>query len=193
MNSEHSEHSEHSKLKSRLPAKYNQLFVFTYWLLNQMKSKNTITDDVYNEYIETFHIYGNIPEQIDYLNNFMDEFKMIDKHLKKEIREKKKPPKVSKKKEKDPDAPKPKRGRKKKAIIDTRTPEEKLIDEIVAQAQCNPCETETESASGPINVSTIGIQKVKRTKNPKCHYSTVIDDDTKKDIVQQIVTKANRT
>jgi hypothetical protein len=136
----------------------------------------------------------------------MDDFKMIDKHLKKEIREKKKPPKVSKKKEtltKDPDAPKPKRGRKKKVIIDTRTPEEKLIDEIVAQAQCNPCETETEtvstsesaseSASEPINVSTIGIQKVKRTKNPKCHYSTVIDDDTKKDIVQEIVTKANLT
>ena len=116
--------------KKSLPAKYNQLLVFGYWFLNHQKSNGKITPEVYNEYLSTFHVFDGVELQMEYLNNFLGDFKMIQKNLKNDIREK-----TKKKKEPDPNVPPKKRGRKKKEVIDNRTEEQKLIDEIVANAQ----------------------------------------------------------
>jgi hypothetical protein len=122
--------------KKSLPAKYNQLLVFGYWFLNHQKSNGKITPEVYDDYISTFHIFDGIESQMQYLDNFFSEFKLIHKNLKNDIREKNKKPKTKKKKEVDPNEPPKKRGRKKKEVVDNRTEEQKLIDEIVASAQC---------------------------------------------------------
>lgn len=122
--------------KKSLPVKYNQLLVFGYWFLNHQKSNGKITSDVYDEYLSTFHVFDGIESQMEYLNNFFSDFKMIQKNLKNDIREKNKKPKTKKKKEVDPNEPPKKRGRKKKEVVDNRTEEQKLIDEIVANAQC---------------------------------------------------------
>ena len=121
--------------KKSLPAKYNQLLVFGYWFLNHQKSNGKITPEVYNEYLSTFHVFDGVELQMEYLNNFLGDFKMIQKNLKNDIREKNKKPKTKKKKELDPNVPPKKRGRKKKEVIDNRTEEQKLIDEVVANAQ----------------------------------------------------------
>lgn len=122
-------------VKKSLPAKYNQLLVFGYWFLNHQKSSGKITPEVYDEYLHTFHVFDGIEDQMEYLNNFLNDFKLIQKNLKNDIRKKNKKPKTKKKKEIDPNVPPKKRGRKKKEVVDNRTPEQKLIDEIVANAQ----------------------------------------------------------
>lgn len=146
--------------KKSLPAKYNQLLVFGYWFLNHQKSNGKITSEVYDEYLSTFHVFDDIELQIEYLNNFLGDFKLINKNLKNDIREKNKKPKTKKKKEVDPNEAPKKRGRKKKEVIDDRTEEQKLIDEIVANAQ-------SEFAAEEKNQSSIITQEANQTEVDK--------------------------
>jgi len=138
-----SEINQTTATRKSLPAKYNQVLTFGYWFLNHLKSNGTITLKVYEEYLNTFHVFDGIEPQMQYLNNFFDDFKIIQKNLKTDVREKNKKMKTKTKKSKitDPDQPPKKRGRKKKEVIDNRTAEQKLIDEIVANAQ-NEVKTE---------------------------------------------------
>lgn len=134
MNSKINEPTKTAAKKS-LPVKYNQLLVFGYWFLNHQKSNGKITSEVYDEYLSTFHVFDDIESQMEYFNNFFGEFKSIHKNLKNDIRAKNKKPKAKKKKETDPNEPPKKRGRKKKEVVDNRTEDQKLIDQIIASAQ----------------------------------------------------------
>jgi hypothetical protein len=127
--------NETTAAKKSLPAKYNQLLVFGYWFLNHQKSNGKITPEVYDEYLSTFHIFDGVESQMEYFNDFFEGFKLINKNLKNDIREKNKKPKAKKNKEVDPNEPPKKRGRKKKEVVDNRTEEQKIVDEIIASAQ----------------------------------------------------------
>lgn len=108
---------------TKLSAKYERFIVFSYWLSEQMKNGEEGTP----------RFFGTVPEQMEFIDTFLEDYKLISKNYKKEARERVKaakpppPPKEPKEQKK--------RGRKKKEIIDTRSEEEKLIDEIVANAQ----------------------------------------------------------
>ena len=69
-------------------------------------------------------------------DNFLESFKIIHKNLKTEIRQQNKIKKVAVKTVEENSAVVPnKHGRKKKIIEDTRSEEEKLMDEIISRAQ----------------------------------------------------------
>lgn len=117
--------------RKTLPAKHNQLVVYSYWMLNQMKSDGKITNESFHECLDKFHVFDAIEVQKEYLDHYLEDFKLIHKNLKKEVREKTKKQKEKQKKEKkETDQPK-KRGRKRKVIVDNRSPEEILLDEII--------------------------------------------------------------
>lgn len=128
-----------AKKRTTLPAKYNQLMVFGYWLFNQMKVENDISSDMYQKYLNKFHIFDGVDAQKEYFDAFFEDFKIVNKHVKTDIRNKEKErrqieKKNAKKNAEGAQVEKKKRGRKKKEVIDTRTPEEILIDEIIAKA-----------------------------------------------------------
>ena len=70
---------------------------------------------------------------MEFIDGFFEDYKIVQKTYKKGLRErakesKPKPPPKEPKEQK-------KRGRKKKEVVDNRTEEEKLMDEILAKAQ----------------------------------------------------------
>jgi hypothetical protein len=115
-----------------LPAKYEKFLLFGYWFYHQVKDSNK--DDI----PESLHLFDTPERQMEYMDHFLEDYKLIKKDWKTKMREKDKEQKQKEKaamKAAAPPKEKMKRGRKKKEIIDTRTPEEKLIDEIVRKAQ----------------------------------------------------------
>ena len=122
--------------KKNLPAKYNKILVFGYWLMKDLHDHGTISQTVLDEFTQRFHIFGSVESQIEVLDNFLESFKITHKNLKKEIRQQHKIKKVAVKPVEEKSAIIPnKRGRKKKIIEDTRSEEEKLMDEIISRAQ----------------------------------------------------------
>ena len=112
---------------TKLSAKYEKFVVFSYWLSEQMKNSENNTATIME------FIHGAVPEQNEFMNSFFEDYKIINKNYKKEMRERAKaakPPPPPK----EPQEQK-KRGRKKKEIVDTRSEEERLMDEIIANAQ----------------------------------------------------------
>ena len=120
-----------SSQRKTLPAKHNQLIVYSYWMLNQMKSDGKITNESFHECLNKFHVFDAIEVQKEYLDHYLEDFKLIHKNLKKEVREKNKNQKEKQKKEKKEIEQPKKRGRKRKVIVDNRSPEEILLDEII--------------------------------------------------------------
>lgn len=115
-----------------LPAKYEKFLLFGYWFYHQVKDSNM------NDIPESLHLFDTPERQMEYMDHFLEDYKLIKKDWKTKMREKDKEQKQKEKaaiKAAAPPKEKMKRGRKKKEIIDTRTPEEKLIDEIVRKAQ----------------------------------------------------------
>jgi hypothetical protein len=114
----------------KLPAKYEKLALFSYWIQQQIMLNTELTFDT------VVPIYQSINTQIEFMDNFFQDYNIIKKNYKTELRniKKKNNKMLELQKIKEPKIHK-KRGRKKKEIIDTRTPEEKLIDEIIANAQ----------------------------------------------------------
>ena len=95
-----------------------------------------VSQTALDEFTERFHIFGSVKSQIEVLDNFLESFKIIHKNLNKEIRQQHKIKKVAVKPVEEKSAVIPnKRGRKKKIIEDTRSEEEKLMDEIISRAQ----------------------------------------------------------
>ena len=80
-------------------------------------------------------MFGDVDGQTEYFENFFEEQKASAKTMKQDIRKHNKPPKAKKEKVSDPDAPKAKRGRKKKVVEDSSTPEEKMVQEIIDAAE----------------------------------------------------------
>ncbi len=132
--------SSQTPIKKSLPAKHNQLVVYSYWILNQLKSSGKLTDESFTECLEKFHVFHSVEIQKEFFDHYLEDFKMIHKNLKKETRLKNKKPKVKKEKTVDPAQPPKKRGRKRKEIVDNRSPEEILLDEIIRNCQKPPDE-----------------------------------------------------
>ena len=119
------QHIEHAKLG----AKYEKFIVFGYWLSERIKN----TDNNHNSLEEVAHVFSDANQQVELLDAFFEDYKIIQRSYKKQIRDnikasKPKPP------SNEPEEQK-KRGRKKKERVDNRTEEEKLLDEIIAKAQ----------------------------------------------------------
>lgn len=113
------------KTVDKLPAKYEKFIMFSYWMSEQLKNSE-------NPNLETMaHVFGSVSEQMEFIDGFLEDYKIICKNYKKDVRDRikaAKPPKEPKEQKK--------RGRKKKEeVVDTRTDEEKLMDEIIANAQ----------------------------------------------------------
>ena len=112
---------------TKLPAKYEKFIVFSYWLSEKMKTDET------NDFAKMTNIFSNVNDQMEFIDGFFEDYKIVQKTYKKGLRErakesKPKPPPKEPKEQK-------KRGRKKKEVVDNRTEEEKLMDEILAKAQ----------------------------------------------------------
>ena len=114
--------------QTKLSAKYEKFMVFSYWISQRIQNS-----DGDNSLEEMTCVFDNVNQQNELMNSFFEDYKVIQKMYKKQIRDnekamKPKPP------PKEPQEQK-KRGRKKKEVIDTRTEEEKLLDSIIANAQ----------------------------------------------------------
>jgi len=112
---------------TKLSAKHEKFIIFSYWLSEKMK--NSETSDIVN----MTNIFSNVNDQMEFIDSFLEDYKNIQKAYKKQLRENIKESKP-KQHPKEPKEQK-KRGRKKKEVVDNRTEEEKLIDEILANAQ----------------------------------------------------------
>ena len=113
------------KTVDKLPAKYEKFIMFSYWMSEQFKNSE-------NSNLETMaRVFGSVSEQMEFIDGFLEDYKIVCKNHKKDVRDRikaAKPPKEPKEQKK--------RGRKKKEeVVDTRTDEEKLMDEIIANAQ----------------------------------------------------------
>lgn len=144
--------------KRTLPAKFNKFMVYGYWLANQLKSRELINEEVYNTIVKQQNMFDSVEVQTESFETFLEEFKSANKTMKQEVRTHNKPKKVKKEKVVDPDAPKAKRGRKKKVVEDNLTPEEKLVEEIVSAAH-------SETIEKPVVEET--TKKVRKSKKEK--------------------------
>ena len=71
--------------KKTLPVKYNQMLVFGYWMLGNMKSEESISNDVFESMMRKLHIFDGTDLQIEFLDNFMHQFPEINKQWKKDV------------------------------------------------------------------------------------------------------------
>lgn len=165
--------------KPTLSAKYSKFMVYGYWLANQLLSSNHIDDNTYNAILKHQLMFGDVDGQTEYFENFFEEQKASAKTMKQDIRKHNKPPKAKKEKVSDPDAPKAKRGRKKKVVEDSSTPEEKMVQEIIDAAEAMAIvETAPEKMeiveTAPEPVETAEVPKKKR----KSKKSDVTNDES---------------
>ena len=63
---------------NRLPAKYNHLFIFGYWLLKQQHHSPSLR----NTYMDQFYCEGNINDQMKIFDEFWSNRKEIEKLMK---------------------------------------------------------------------------------------------------------------
>lgn len=181
-----SQSQSQSQVKKSLPAKHNQHLVFTYWMLNQMKSDGTLSDESFQKCLEKFHVFDNIEIQKEYFDHYFEDFKLIQKNLKQEVKVKNKKPKMKKEKVVDTNEPVKKRGRKRKVVHDNRSPEEILIDEIVRK--CNEPNIESE----PPNVSEPEPEPEKKRGRPRKikKITSIVADG---DIMRHLISESERS
>lgn len=161
--------------KRTLPAKFNKFMVYGYWLANQLKSRELINEEVYNTILKQQNMFDSVEAQTESFETFLEEFKSANKTMKQEVRSHNKPKKVKKEKVVDPDAPKAKRGRKKKVVEDNLTPEEKLVEEIVSAAH-------SETIEKPVVEET--TKKVRKSKKEKVEEPI---EQPVEEVVEQVV------
>lgn len=121
--------------KKKLPVKYNQMLVFGYWMLGNMKSEESISNDVFESMMRKLHIFDGAELQIEFLDNFMRQFPELNKQLKKDVLPKAKIEKTQEKK-------RPGRPRKEKKIVTVESMD--IIAELVAQATREEMATSSE-------------------------------------------------
>jgi hypothetical protein len=119
-----------------LPPKYVRFMTYVFWLTNQMKNADLLSQEAYDEVVKAQKMFASVDVQFQHFELFDSEYKATEKAMKKEIRQAMKPKKEKKVVEKDPNAPEKKRGRKKKEKVNTDncTEEERYIANIVAIA-----------------------------------------------------------
>ena len=124
--------------KDQLQSKYNKFKVFGHWIIGRIAEKLNNLDqekknglNLYEFMMDQHCLYSSVEDQTAYYELFLEENpKFSLKAINKEVRKHNKPIKI--KKEKDPDAPKKKRGRKKKVFENNVSEEEQYIANIVA-------------------------------------------------------------
>ena len=124
--------------KDQLQSKYNKFKVFGYWMIGRIAEKlNNLDQEKKNqlnlyEFMMNEHcLYSSVEDQRAYYEMFLEENpKFSLKDINKEVRKHNKP--LKQKKLIDPDAPKKKRGRKKKVFENNVSEEEQYIANIVA-------------------------------------------------------------
>ena len=130
---------EEKPRKKTLPVKYNQMLVFGYWMLGNMKSEESISNDVFESMMRKLHIFDGTELQIEFLDTFMRQFPELNKQLKKDARSKV-PSKA--KKDKTKEKKRPGRPRKEKKIVTVESMD--IIAELVAEAQREEMATSSE-------------------------------------------------
>lgn len=129
---------EQKPRKKTLPVKYNQMLVFGYWMLGNMKSEESISNDVFESMMRKLHIFDGTELQIEFLDNFMRQFPELNKELKKDVLSKVKKGKTKETKEKK----RPGRPRKEKKIVTVESMD--IIAELVAEARREEMATSSE-------------------------------------------------
>ena len=124
--------------------------VYGFKLAQSLKDQELINDEVYNYMMKEQNMYGTVDAQTEFFESFFEDMKSSAKLMKQQIRQHNKPVKAKKEKVVDPDAPKVKRGRKKKEVVDNSTPEEKLVADIVAAAKSETIEPVVEEVVQPV-------------------------------------------
>ena len=131
--------STEQTVKKTLAAKYTKFMVYGFKLAQSLKDQDLINDEVYNYMMKEQNMYGTVDAD-EFFESFFEDIKTTTKLMKQQIKQYNKPVKAKKEKVVDPDAPKAKRGRKKKEVVDNSTPEEKLIADIIAAAKSETVE-----------------------------------------------------
>lgn len=142
--------STEQTVKKTLAGKYTKFMVYGFKLAQSLKDQDLINDEVYNYMMKEQNMYGTVDAQTEFFESFFEDMKSSAKLMKQQIRQHNKPAKAKKEKVVDPDAPKAKRGRKKKEVVDNSTPEEKLVADIVAAAKSETIEPVVEEVVEPV-------------------------------------------
>lgn len=142
--------STEQTVKKTLAGKYTKFMVYGFKLAQSLKDQDLINDEVYNYMMKEQNMYGTVDAQTEFFESFFEDMKSSAKLMKQQIRQHNKPAKAKKEKVVDPDAPKAKRGRKKKEVVDNSTPEEKLVADIVAAAKSETIEPVVEDVVEPV-------------------------------------------
>ena len=124
--------------KDQLQSKYNKFKVFGHWIIGRIAEKLNNLDEekknalnLYEFMMDEHCLYSSVEDQRAYYEMFLEENpKFSLKDINKEVRKHNKP--LKQKKVIDPDAPKKKRGRKKKVFENNVSEEEQYIANIVA-------------------------------------------------------------
>ena len=162
--------STEQTVKKTLAAKYTKFMVYGFKLAQSLKDQELINDEVYNYMMKEQNMYGTVDAQTEFFESFFEDMKSSAKLMKQQIRQHNKPVKAKKEKVVDPDAPKAKRGRKKKEVVDNSTPEEKLVADIVAAAKSETIEPVVEEVVQPVVekvVQPVVSEKPKRGRKLK--------------------------
>ena len=107
--------------------------VFGYWFIHQLELDDVTKAKAMNK----LRLFDGYEIQNEFMGCFMDDYKTIEKEVTKNINNHFKPVK-EKKEKKIVDGEKPKRGRPKVEKKDTRSEEEKLVDQIIKASQTEP-------------------------------------------------------
>ena len=127
--------------------------VFGYWFIHQLELDDVTKAKAMNK----LRLFDGYEIQNEFMGCFMDDYKTIEKEVTKNINNHFKPPK-EKKEKKVIDGDKPKRGRPKVEKKDTRSEEEKLVDQIIKASLTEPpqpvAEPKSEVEAAPEMIET---------------------------------------
>ena len=185
--------------KDQLQSKYNKFKVFGHWIIGRIAEKLNNLDEekknalnLYEFMMDQHCLYSSVEDQRAYYEMFLEENpKFSLKDINKEVRKHNKP--LKQKKLIDPDAPKKKRGRKKKVFENNVSEEEQYIANIVAlqdskieepilQLQ-SPQVYENTSPREEISTQEISTQEdtTQQDKPKKVKKSKVVDENKPKE------------
>ena len=107
--------------------------VFGYWFIHQLELDDVTKAKAMNK----LRLFDGYEIQNEFMGCFMDDYKTIEKEVTKNINNHFKPVK-EKKEKKNVDGEKPKRGRPKVEKKDSRSEQEKLVDQIIKASLTEP-------------------------------------------------------
>ena len=79
-----------------LPPKYVRFMTYVFWLTNQMKNADLLSQEAYDEVVKAQKMFASVDVQFQHFELFDSEYKATEKAMKKEIRQAMKPKKEKK-------------------------------------------------------------------------------------------------